>query len=117
MPAVFPESNSRVKLGHAERFPRGSATHLSDLRIWVYHDAAGLYALSSVCTHLGCVAGRSKDGTFKCPCHGSVFDVAGKVVAGPAPKRLNPLELSLAPDGQIVVDTRRFTGAESRLKV
>ena len=43
-----------------------------------------------ICTHLGCVPigheGRY-EGWF-CPCHGSVYDTAGRVRKGPAPLNL-----------------------------
>jgi ubiquinol-cytochrome c reductase iron-sulfur subunit len=42
------------------------------------------------CTHLGCIpVGESGeyDGWF-CPCHGSVYDTAGRIRSGPAPKNL-----------------------------
>ncbi|ABI64481.1 MULTISPECIES: ubiquinol-cytochrome c reductase iron-sulfur subunit [Maricaulis] len=48
-----------------------------------------------VCTHLGCVplgqsAGdnRGRFGGWYCPCHGSVYDVSGRVRRGPAPTNL-----------------------------
>lgn len=42
-----------------------------------------------VCTHLGCVPmkGGEADG-WRCPCHGSQFDLSGRVVHGPAGKNL-----------------------------
>ena len=43
-----------------------------------------------VCTHLGCVPlGQSGEynGWF-CPCHGSVYDTAGRIRQGPAPENL-----------------------------
>lgn len=107
MPAVFPESNSQVKIGPPSTFPRGSVTSLPALNVWVFHDEQGLYAMSSVCTHLGCIASRGEAGDFHCPCHGSAFAADGKVLGGPAPKGLNWLALSLAPDGQLVVDKVR----------
>lgn len=116
MPAVFPESNPRVKIGPPEAYPPGSATHLNDLGIWVHHDDKGLYAISSVCTHLGCITKREKSGSFRCPCHGSVFDEEGRVVAGPAPKRLDRLALSLSPDGQVLVDMRQTVRPGARLQ-
>ena len=49
-----------------------------------------------ICTHLGCIplgqrTGDPKgiyDGWF-CPCHGSVYDLAGRVRRGPAPRNLD----------------------------
>lgn len=116
MPSVFPESDSKVKIGPPDAYPEGSVTHLSELSLWVYHDEEGLYAISSVCTHLGCIASREADGGFTCPCHGSVFDAEGKVLGGPAPKGLNWMAMSVAPDGQLIVDKIRDTEAGTRLK-
>jgi ubiquinol-cytochrome c reductase iron-sulfur subunit len=45
-----------------------------------------------ICTHLGCVPlkneGPFHDGGFFCPCHGSVYDQAGRIRQGPAPANL-----------------------------
>ncbi|NOX43956.1 MAG: ubiquinol-cytochrome c reductase iron-sulfur subunit [Gammaproteobacteria bacterium] len=43
--------------------------------------------LVGICTHLGCVPARKKEGWF-CPCHGSVYDNSGRVLTGPAPRNL-----------------------------
>ena len=68
-----------------------------------------------VCTHLGCspsyrpdVApadlGANWQGGFFCPCHGSKFDIAGRVYAGvPAPTNLEVPPYRFADDGTIVV--------------
>lgn len=40
------------------------------------------------CTHLGCVPIDGSTENWACPCHGSQFDVSGRVVKGPAPKNL-----------------------------
>ena len=49
----------------------------------------------AVCTHLGCVPlgitpaeSRGQFGGYFCPCHGSQYDTAGRIRAGPAPKNL-----------------------------
>ncbi len=49
-----------------------------------------------VCTHLGCIplGQKSADphgryGGWFCPCHGSVYDTAGRVRRGPAPRNLD----------------------------
>ena len=53
----------------------------------VFRDADGVYAVSTVCTHLGCIV-KAESGGFDCPCHGSRFALDGHVVKGPAPKAL-----------------------------
>jgi len=57
-----------------------------------YRDHAGhIHAVSAVCTHMGCtVAFNRGERTWDCPCHGSRFDVDGKVVQGPATEDLPP---------------------------
>lgn len=117
MPSVFPESNPRVKLGPVKKFLAAEVTPQPENRLWVFSDASGLYAVSSVCTHLGCVVTRNEDGTYHCPCHGSRFDAQGRVQAGPAPKPLIYLECSLAPDGQLVIDQQKEVDPDVRLKV
>ena len=61
---------------------------------------ADLLVLIGICTHLGClpkqffdagdpVLGADWPGGFRCPCHGSRFDLAGRVFNGsPAPTNL-----------------------------
>jgi Rieske Fe-S protein len=48
----------------------------------------GYYALSLVCTHLGCAVTVTPDG-LACPCHGSRFDRQGRVLQGPADRPLS----------------------------
>ena len=55
-----------------------------------------------ICTHLGCIplSHQGPYNGFFCPCHGSVYDTAGRIRQGPAPKNL-PL-----PPYQFVSDTK-----------
>ncbi len=117
MPSVFPESNSRVKLGPLPPFFAAGVTPVPEHRLWIFADDEGLYAMSAVCTHLGCVVTRLDNEGFHCPCHGSRFDAKGRVVEGPAPRPLAYLDLSISPDGQLVVDKQKEVGPEVRLKV
>ena len=45
-------------------------------------------AISLTCTHQGCTVSRQTDGTFLCPCHGTLYDNQGKVFKGPAKQNL-----------------------------
>jgi len=60
-------------------------------------------AYSPNCPHLGC-GYRWSDGDkrFKCPCHGSVFDINGKVLGGPSPRSLDTLDVKLENDRVLV---------------
>lgn len=73
-----------------------------------------------ICTHLGCspstaftpgdpVLGADWPGGFLCPCHGSTFDLAGRVFKNkPAPTNLE------VPPHQYLSDTRLIIGADEQ---
>lgn len=115
MPSVFPEKGSKFRIGAAERFPPGSVTIIDGRNVLVGHDEAGIYAISLVCTHLGCITQRQPDGSFTCPCHGSRFDNAGRVTQGPAPSPLHYLEVSRSTAGALMVNRARVVAADTRL--
>lgn len=57
-------------------------------------------AFSSVCPHAGCEV-ELADKAYVCPCHQAKFDVTGAATAGPAPRGLDSLNLSVVDrDGQ-----------------
>ncbi len=73
--------------------------------VWIVREPSGFYALSTVCTHLGCTPNwLSADEKFKCPCHGSGFVKTGVNIEGPAPRPLERYRILLAEDGQIQID-------------
>ncbi len=57
------------------------------------HADGKVQAWAARCTHLGCRLDRVVDGVVVCPCHGSRFDAAGRVLAGPATQPLQPLRV------------------------
>jgi Rieske Fe-S protein len=72
--------------------PANGALVFRNERLALLRDEKGYYALSLVCTHLGCTVTVVED-RLSCPCHGSTFDSQGTVVKGPADKPLLRLEL------------------------
>ncbi|KAL1962881.1 hypothetical protein VTN77DRAFT_9059 [Rasamsonia byssochlamydoides] len=58
-----------------------------------------------VCTHLGCVPiGEAGDfGGWFCPCHGSHYDISGRVRKGPAPLNLEVPQYSFPSDETLVI--------------
>ena len=58
-----------------------------------------------ICTHLGCSPKyQPEQGGFYCPCHGSRFDLAGRVANGvPAPDNLDVPPYSYLSDTEIII--------------
>ncbi|KAJ5939803.1 Ubiquinol-cytochrome c reductase iron-sulfur subunit [Penicillium verhagenii] len=58
-----------------------------------------------VCTHLGCVPiGEAGDyGGWFCPCHGSHYDISGRIRKGPAPLNLEVPQYSFPEDEVLVI--------------
>jgi len=78
--------------------------------VWIVRDSEKIFALSTVCTHLGCTPNwLENDNKFKCPCHGSGFYKNGINFEGPAPRPLERFKIALTDDGEITVDkTSKF---------
>ena len=77
---------------------------IKDHSILFVRDAQdSIRALSSACTHKQCQTAYSPDShEIECPCHGSAFDLTGKVLKGPAdtPLKKYPAKLS---KGRVIV--------------
>jgi menaquinol-cytochrome c reductase iron-sulfur subunit len=77
--------------------------------VWIIrHSPEEVVAFSPICTHLGCYFNwNPMSGHFECPCHASVFSIDGRVLAGPAPRPLDPLPLKI-DRGNLYVTWQRF---------
>lgn len=100
--ATYGEPN-RFTIGKPEDFPSGTRLAIDTKRVCVIREGNKLAAVSTTCTHLGCIVSASETG-FACPCHGSRFDQDGNVTGGPAPRPLPWFKVSLAPNGEIEID-------------
>jgi cytochrome b6-f complex iron-sulfur subunit len=112
-PNVLFEPPATFKAGVPEDFQPGQVDERFKQKfgVWLVKDndiqtgAFGIYALSTVCTHLGCTPDWLPAAQkFKCPCHGSGYYKTGINFEGPTPRPLERFAISLADDGQIVVD-------------
>ena len=119
MPSVFYEPPQSFKIGAPADFPYGAPAFLSDEKIFLFRERdKGFSAVSAVCPHLGCTISHSQnDLKFHCPCHGSIFTASGAVLHGPSPRGLEWYEVSLARDGQLVVNKDRTVPSTYRLMV
>lgn len=69
----------------------------------VINSGGKIYALSAICTHLGCIVNWNEaQKQIICPCHGAVFDLNGNVLAGPAPKPLVSYDVKLIEDSVVI---------------
>lgn len=85
-PNVLFEPEMTFKVGYPDEYKMGQV----DTRwkekygIWIVRNEEQIYALSTVCTHLGCTPNwLENDRKFKCPCHGSGYKISGINFEGP----------------------------------
>lgn len=71
----------------------------------VQKDEDNYHALSVRCTHQGCHV-RPKGNFLTCPCHGSIYDLNGKVIRGPAKAPLQSFDVEVAANGIDVIVKR-----------
>jgi len=91
-------------LAQVSDIPEGGAISAEDADgkpiILTQPEAGTVVALSAICTHQACTVAPDGD-QIKCPCHGSVYDLEGGNVSGPATKPLPAIDVHVA-DGAVV---------------
>lgn len=103
LPSLLPGRSRQFRIGEREDFPPGTTRYFEDQQTFVFADQEGIFAMSATCTHLGCIVRREQQ-QFTCPCHGSRYDLTGRVLQGPAPKSLSWYAVQRLPGGRLVVD-------------
>jgi cytochrome b6-f complex iron-sulfur subunit len=144
-PSATYEEPSAFKADAPAAYPVGSTTVLTDKRVVINRDPNGFYAISLICTHLGCTPRYFTDVTsdlvaqgitavdpdthqvanrrnpqlpgFKCPCHGSRYFRDAINFYGPAPRPMDRVFMEVAADGKLYVDRSRIVDRNFRLKV
>lgn len=116
-PNVLFEPATTFRAGDPDLYPMNSVTFLQDQQVYVVRTTDGFYAVSAVCTHLGCVTQwKAEANMIACPCHGSKFTPEGKKVEGPAPRPLPHYSITLTADGELLVDKLQTIKADQVLK-
>jgi cytochrome b6-f complex iron-sulfur subunit len=117
-PNVLFEPPSRFSVGAPDDYPVNSVTYFADQEVYLVRTAAGFFAESAICTHLGCITKwNPMDNLIECPCHGSRYKRDGEVVRGPAPRPLPHFAVHLMPDGTLLVDKQEIAKEMQVLKV
>lgn len=99
--AVVPAPSRKFRVQIPDSLSEGEAFLPPGRSVAVFRDGEGVFAISRVCTHLGCIVKESPHG-FDCPCHGSQFHTDGSVAKGPAPKALPWLAVKKDRDGWVI---------------
>ena len=79
---------------------RDGATEVIDRRmVYLVRQGDSVRALDSTCTHLGCRTRFNPESRrIECPCHGGMYDAAGRVIGGPPPSPLQTLPTRIDHD-------------------
>jgi cytochrome b6-f complex iron-sulfur subunit len=117
-PNVLYEPSPIVNAGKPEAYPEDSVTLDVNSGIYLIHTKEGFFALSAICTHLGCMtAWKPELGIIACPCHGSKFTREGIKTDGPAPRPLPWLRTWVSDEGDLMVDRSTDIGPMQFVRV
>jgi len=140
-PNALYEDPPEFKVGKPSEYTVGSTTVFTDKRAVLNRDPDGFYAISLICTHLGCtpryvadvtkdlidkgVVVQGEDGQpvtgsvpgFRCPCHGSRYFRDSVNFFGPAPRPMDHVDVVLAPDGRLLIDRSKVVDLKAKFKL
>lgn len=113
--AVLPSPSKKFRVAIPETLAAGEPFVPPGRTTALFRDGEGVYAISIICTHLGCVIKPTANG-FECPCHGSAFAHDGAVTRGPAPRALSWVKVNMA-GGMAVIDEGATVPAGTKVSV
>lgn len=105
-PSGAPQAFGDVGAGNVSALAVDSIASVPNAPAIVGRDAAGVYAMTSICTHQGCdmnVDGTITSSGVLCQCHGSRFDLQGNPVSGPANTPLEHYAVTVDATGEITI--------------
>ncbi len=79
----------------------GGSIFLDDDNMLIRTSQTQFVAVSLICKHKGCTVELTGN-KFVCPCHGSEYDINGKVTEGPAKKNLDTYDVVYDPAAETV---------------
>ncbi|MFB9239042.1 Rieske (2Fe-2S) protein [Plantactinospora siamensis] len=99
-PSATGGGDGGTALAKTSEIPVGGGKIFAAQRLVVTQPAAGQFkAFSAICTHQGCPVSKIESGTIICRCHNSRFAITdGSVKGGPAPKPLEPRDVTVKGD-------------------
>lgn len=114
--AVLPSPSRKFKVALPPSLAAGQAYVPTGRSVALYKEGSQVYAISTICTHLGCVV-KATDSGFDCPCHGSKFGRDGSVLKGPAPKGLPWREVKHLGGDNFLVDEGKSVATGTTVSV
>jgi cytochrome b6-f complex iron-sulfur subunit len=104
--------------GAPDLYPINSVTYIAEQEVYIVHIPEGFYAVSAICTHLGCITQWAPEANMiACPCHGSKFQSDGTKIEGPAPAPLLHWAITLTQSGDLLVNKTETVRYGQALKV
>lgn len=124
-PNLILEIPKEFKVGPVDSIQPNSVIYEPEQKVFIVRDEQGsFYALSAVCTHLGCTTKWNVSGmdgnpnnVIACPCHGSLFNKKGELIEGPAQRSLDRFRMRLEDNKLIVNTAEKVSEDEMILKI
>jgi cytochrome b6-f complex iron-sulfur subunit len=113
--AVLTSPSKKFRVTLPESLAAGQPFAPPGHAVVLFRDEEGVCAISTICTHLGCIVKCTPEG-FDCPCHGSRFASDGSVIKGPAPRALPWFQVVDGGGGTYLIDESATVPAGTKVK-